>query len=336
MKTTLFLAVAATALVSCAQDVPYKVTVPMPAETNGSIAYLVNYDSGEKVDSVEIKDQKASFTGDVDEPFLAYVSNDGKSYGMLIVEQGGIAVNPESRMGVGSMLNDQFSEIYGTLTDYSRRLNNAQSEAEADSIYNEAVAYEKQAAVENIDNPIGYYLFLDYWDSAEPQEIRAMLAEYPSLGEYQRVKKAEESLSKLELTSVGRKFVDFESTYDGKTERLSDYVGKGKYVLADFWASWCGPCRREMPTLKDIYNEYKDKNLEVLGIAVWDKPEDTLAAIKQLELPWQCMINTQRAATDAYGINGIPCVILFGPDGTILSRGLRGEQLKAFVAETLR
>ncbi len=133
--------------------------------------------------------------------------------------------------------------------------------------------------------------------------------------------------------AVREKFVDFSVEYEGKTTRLSDYVGRGKYVLADFWASWCGPCRMEIPNIISAYNKYKDKGLEVVGIAVWDKPEASIAAIKDDGVPYPQIINSQQIATDAYYIRGIPHIILFAPDGTILARGLRGENIEKKLEE---
>ncbi len=108
-------------------------------------------------------------------------------------------------------------------------------------------------------------------------------------------------------------------------------MGKGKPVLVDFWASWCGPCIRETAVLKELLAEYGDKGLEVLGVAVWDKPEDTLAAIEQHQLPWQQIINAQTIPTDLYGIAGIPCIMLIAPDGTIVSRDLQDNALRQSV-----
>ena len=150
------------------------------------------------------------------------------------------------------------------------------------------------------------------------------------------LEKIKSKMEKTPNTDEGSKFVDFVVEYDGKTTRFSDYVGKGQYVLVDFWASWCGPCRAEIPNLIAAYNKYKDKGLEVVGIAAWDKPEDTQKAIGEEKIPYPQIINSQQIATDLYGITGIPEIILFAPDGTILKRGLRGENIEKTLAEIFK
>ena len=140
-----------------------------------------------------------------------------------------------------------------------------------------------------------------------------------------------DSFSRQEATAEGKPFTDFEIEYQGTKHRLSDVVGRGDYVLVDYWASWCGPCIRQTAVIKDLYNELKDKGLKVLGVAVWDEPDATLAAIKKHDLPWECWLNGGNVPTDLYGIMGIPCIILYGPDGTIISRDKQDDELRAAV-----
>lgn len=141
-------------------------------------------------------------------------------------------------------------------------------------------------------------------------------------------------------TAEGKMFTDFTVVQDpadsaGSKVSLSDFVGKGKYVLVDFWASWCGPCKAEIPNIASVYEKYKGDDFDVLSIAVWDDPEDTKASAKEHGVVWNQIINAQQVPTDLYGIEGIPHIILFGPDGTILKRNLRGEDIESAVAEAL-
>ena len=138
----------------------------------------------------------------------------------------------------------------------------------------------------------------------------------------------------------GKPFVDFTVVQDPEnpetsTVKLSDYVGKGKYLLVDFWASWCVPCRAAMPELISLYNTYHGDNFDMLSIAVGDEVEDTIQAASELGIVWNQIINAQQIPIDPYGISEIPFLILFGPDGTILKRGLEVKQLDEVVKDAL-
>ncbi len=93
------------------------------------------------------------------------------------------------------------------------------------------------------------------------------------------------------------------------------------------------PCREEIPYIIAAYNKYKDRNFTALGIAAWEKPEATMKAITEEKIPYPQIINSQKIVTDAYGITGIPEIILFAPDGTILAHGLRGNEIESKLAE---
>lgn len=141
----------------------------------------------------------------------------------------------------------------------------------------------------------------------------------------------------LQATQPGEPFIDFSApTPAGDTIRLSDFAGKGHYVLIDFWASWCGPCRAAMPKLKELYARYHDKGFEVVGVSLDSSKESWEKAIAGLELPWPQMSDLQgwkSAGAPEYGIKMIPSTFLLGPDGRIIARNaedLEKELEKAF------
>lgn len=147
------------------------------------------------------------------------------------------------------------------------------------------------------------------------------------------IKSIEDANTVLSRPKEGDMFKDFAIDYDGQTHRLSDYVGRGKYALVDFWASWCGPCRREIPNLISLYEKYKNRNFTIVGVAVNDKPEATLKAIAQDSIPYPQILNTQNVAPSLYGFDGIPYIILIAPEGRILGTGLRGENINRKLSE---
>ena len=134
-------------------------------------------------------------------------------------------------------------------------------------------------------------------------------------------------------TGVGCKFVDVEADVDGLTFRLSDYVGRGNYAVVNFWGTTCPPCIAELPDLIQIYQQYGSRGLTVVGIPAFEEIERSRKGIEKHQLPYPQLLNTQEKAAKAYGILGIPETILFSPDGTILARGLRMEELKAKLKE---
>lgn len=331
LKPIALAAVASLATAASLMAEPYRVIVPLGDDDEGAMARLVNYDTGATIDSVLVSEGAAVFTGDIDEPVLARVLIEGTRLPGFILESGTIARSKEGEF-FGTMLNDQMRAFSQEMQTLVYAFNQASSEEAKQQIYGKYNAALDSATRENADNVLGLFYFLQ-GDAAQlnAPALRKELEKYPDFAKSQRVQSILANAEKREATSVGKKFVDFEVTHDGKTERLSDYVGKGRYTLVDFWASWCGPCIRQTAVLKDIYNKYKDKGLDVLGVAVWDKPEDTKRAIEQHELPWPCIIDAQTIPTELYGISGIPCIILFGPDGTIISRDKQDDDLRADV-----
>lgn len=322
---------AAACLAAQAAD-PYKVLVPLGDDFEGAMAYITDFDSGADVDSVLVTDGAALFSGKMDEPFMARIMVDGKRYSQFIMEPGSISFSEKTRRAFGSQLNDQMRAIEDSVSVIGSEFRQAPDSAAREAVYARYMDFLGKQLQANSDNPIGYWLFLDRASALSAEELEADLARYPAMLRYKRVAKLREMNERRAATGVGSKYVDFEVN----GEKLSDYAGKdGRYLLVDFWASWCGPCIRQTAVIKDLKAKYADKGLDVLGVAVWDKPEDTRAAIKSHRLDWPCIIDAQTVPTDLYGISGIPCIMLIGPDGTILSRDKQDDELRTDVARYL-
>jgi thioredoxin family protein len=335
----------------------YRIDGMAPADANGQWVYLYKPSGQGASDSVQIANGRFTLERAVAEDGLIAHLVIPRSYNLsFIPEEGIIKADLAAIAATGTALNDLHAqkakarealetETRGRLKAIraDKNLDDKAKEEAQEKIVNEFYGKIKPLAEadlkEHPNDAIGL-IALQTLLGMEDVNVAKAEALLQQAGDRLR---AEESITKMvarlrrvEATQAGAQFVDFEGVDDAnKAVRLSDYVGKGHYVLVDFWASWCGPCRREIAHLKKVRDTYTDKGLIILGTVVWDEMEDHLKAMKELEITWPQIFN-KTEATELYGIAGIPQIILFDPAGKIVARDLRGEEINKLLDKALQ
>lgn len=266
-----------------------------------------------------IQDGKIEIIGESNRSFPAYISVMSNNYDNpkraqinLIVEHGTVTVDWNERYPIsGGDLNLRFK-------DYINKLNSLASDPSSQH------KVWKDVFKENYDNGLGEEVLIDAGFYCSPDEwAEALTLLDDETKALTGISETTKTMEILKLSWEGQPFIDLEGkTLDGKPVRLSDYVGKGKYVIADIWASWCGGCIIEArESLLPLYNEYKDNpDVQFIGIALDDVGE----TVEKLGLPWEQIMDCRNAMA-VYSAYSIPEIIIFAPDGTILRRRLCGN-----------
>ena len=335
----------------------YRIDGIAPADANGQWVYLYKPSGQGASDSVQIANGRFTLERAVVEDGLIAHLVIPRSYNLsFIPEEGIIKADLAAIAATGTALNDLHAqkakarealetETRGRLKAIraDKNLDDKAKEEAQEKIVNEFYGKIKPLAEadlkEHSNDAIGLIALqtLLGMEDVTVAKAEALLQQAGDrLRAEESITKMVERLRRVEATQAGAQFVDFEGVDDAnKAVRLSDYVGKGHYVLVDFWASWCGPCRREIAHLKKVRDTYTDKGLVILGTVVWDEMEDHLKAMKELEITWPQIFN-KTEATELYGIAGIPQIILFDPAGKIVARDLRGEEINKLLDKALQ
>ena len=320
---------------------------------NGKTVYLLDQLTDKAIDSTVVADGKFSFTGTAAQDALLAVQAKKKNWMTQFFNDGTpVIINLSDSTLKGSPLNKRLTKLVVEM-DLPRRqmykktanMNQADIKAHQDELMDEInnmisaeLAFANKVFKEERNSLIpvafsGYY-FLDQGVEAYDELVKegVAFANHPYL-KYTRdeVEAALKPKDSPKMAFIGQQYTDLEmADPDGKMHKISELVGEGKYVLVDFWASWCGPCRAEMPNVLEAYNKFHAKGFEVIGVSFDQKKEAWVKAVEQLQMPWLQISDLkgwQCAAAPIYKIDGIPDNILIDPQGKIIDRGLRGKAL---------
>ncbi len=361
-KLVYLLAAGSMAFVACQNSPSYKITGTVEDITDGDTVYLQEYKGGDlvKLDSAIVKSGTFVFTGKQDTTvnrYITYMKGDKRYFTDFFLENGNINVNlgKESKVS-GTQDNDTYQKFKDDFMALSKEMNEMYQKAQRDTSLSEEQVEAIMAEIEkkdsigmdmvyqtieaNITNPVGVYLLPSYAGAFDLDKQKALVEKVPAALNNERINKLKAHIETSEKTAVGQKYIDFSmQTPEGETVSLSSLIGKNKYTLIDFWASWCGPCRKEMPNVVAAYNEFKNKGFGIVGVSLDENAEQWKGAIKALGMTWPQMSDLQgwnNAGAKLYGVNSIPATVLVDQDGTIIARNLRGDAIKAKLSELLK
>ncbi len=366
MKKITYLLATAALMTACGGNPDgFTITGSVEGGADGDTVYLMKWEGRQtvRIDSAVIADGTFRFKGVQSDslPTPCYVTYKlDTPDGLLMpffLERGDISLSltRNNDSATGTPTND----LYQTYRDKANELNARMGElakAMSDTDLTDKQKREKRIEMEdlerqsyeatveatqkNIDNAVGIFLLKENHYSMDVSALGPLMTQIPAAyANDKEIVAIKERTEKLKLTSPGHLFTDFGmQTPEGKAVKLSDYVGKGKLVLVDFWASWCGPCRREMPTLTEAYKLYKSKGFEIVGVSLDRNAEAWKKGIKDLGIDWPQMSDLKFwdcEGAKLYGVNSIPHTVLIDRDGVIIARGLHGEELLQRLADTL-
>jgi len=318
-----------------------------------STLYLIS--SGQILDTAHVGDDGTfSFKGDVTLPKLAYIANNSNTRlaslnCTVILEPGDLTMVPLGYYDEYKVVGSKSNDLLNTLSDTSIVLTQYYELHEGEEGVLEEVQHKWRSFLQNgvknnKDNMFGLVCLREVADDLEPQEVRKALDSFKStMRETDLWKALDERNAKLMATAAGSQYMEFSQTdmFDNVISSKDVMSAPGvKYVLIDFWASWGGPCMREVPYLKETYTKYFDKGFQILGVSLDRAKEPWLKAITDNQMNWVHVSDLKywdNAVAKQYGISSIPANFLVeASTGKIIATNLRGKDLENKISGLLK
>lgn len=339
-----------------AQDevVNYSISGTVPAGVTSVFLHTLR---NEPIDTAQVENGRFQFSGALRlNTFVTLVDNGTDLPVNMIIDGTPVEVNMERSVMKGSKLNERLNKADRQITDLTidymqdqmeyAQVGQGQVELR-DSLrrvmnasYNKVVVEMKNVIRANSDNVIPALYLSQIYNTLTIDELKGYLNEDHAYAAHPLCVGAWRMLNHHEKTNIGTRFTDLiEADTAGVSHRLSEYVGKGNYVLIDFWASWCAPCMLEMDNVKAVYQKYHEKGFEIVGLSFDRGRQSWINAIINHKLNWIHLSDLKYWNSEAsivYGISSIPANILLDGNGIIIATDLRGEELSRKLRQIYR
>ncbi|WP_455496598.1 DUF4369 domain-containing protein [Coprobacter sp.] len=340
------------------------------SQFNGKTIYLSKVDGDEltNIDSTLVKENKFMFKGVQDAPVVCYLrfrkENTLSQYTPVtfILENGKITVkmSPSYSEATGTALNDSLLSFRRIVKQYQDKLSGidlqykqgiVDSSMTADKekqMYNEynyiektKLKYIRKIIGQNLNNVLGAYIFCMNQNTLSDEELGNILQKSGSVFRNKPdVKLISERLKRLDDISIGKIFKDFRSyNIQGKECYLSEYAGRGKFLIVTFWSSVCPSSRVNIKDLMNVYQEYRYKGVDIIGVSLDEDSLSWVNAIKHMDLACTNLSDLRGWKSEAakiYEINRIPYILLLNPDGSIAAKETNSGMLKQKLQELLK